>query len=70
LKRLTEQAQALGANAVINLRFSTSSIAAGAAEILCYGTAVLVEEPSSHAAELPRHDHGSDSHSSQQDFGV
>ena len=44
LQRLTEQAQALGANAVVNLRFSTSSVAAGAAEILCYGTAVRVEK--------------------------
>ncbi len=45
VKRLTEQAEALGANAVVNLRFSTSSVAAGAAEILCYGTAVRVEAP-------------------------
>lgn len=44
IERMTVQAEALGANAVINLRFSTSSVAAGAAEILCYGTAVLVEE--------------------------
>ena len=44
LVRLTEQAEALGANAVVNLRFSTSSVAAGAAEILCYGTAVRVEK--------------------------
>ncbi|WP_299073025.1 heavy metal-binding domain-containing protein [uncultured Paraglaciecola sp.] len=32
------------ANAVINVRFSTSSIAAGASEIFVYGTAVLVED--------------------------
>lgn len=38
--RMTEQAQAIGANAVINVRFSTSAIAAGASEILAYGTAV------------------------------
>ena len=37
------QARELGANAVINVRFSTSSVAQGAAEILCYGTAVKVE---------------------------
>jgi uncharacterized protein YbjQ (UPF0145 family) len=49
LQRLTEQAEALGANAVVNLRFSTSSVAAGAAEILCYGTAVLVEKHSNHS---------------------
>lgn len=44
LERMTDQAEALGANAVVNLRFSTSSVAAGAAEILCYGTAVRVEK--------------------------
>ena len=37
---LLEDAQDKGANAVINVRFSTSSIAAGAAEIYVYGTAV------------------------------
>ena len=42
--RLTEQAQAIGANAVVNVRFSTSSIAAGASEIFVYGTAVVVED--------------------------
>ena len=41
--RMKQQAQSLGANAVINVRFSTSSVAAGAAEIYVYGTAVLVE---------------------------
>lgn len=40
--RMSEQAQAIGANAVINVRFSTSAIAAGASEILAYGTAVEV----------------------------
>jgi len=44
IQRMTDQAIALGANAVVNLRFSTSSVAAGAAEILCYGTAVRVEK--------------------------
>jgi uncharacterized protein YbjQ (UPF0145 family) len=42
LQRMSEQADALGANAIVNVRFSTSSVAAGAAEILCYGTAVRV----------------------------
>ena len=37
------QAKQLGANAVINIRFSTSNIAAGAAELLAYGTAVVIE---------------------------
>lgn len=41
--RMTAQARELGANAVINIRFATSSVAQGAAEILAYGTAVRVE---------------------------
>lgn len=41
--RMVEQAEALGANAVINIRFSTSSVAQGAAEIYVYGSAVRVE---------------------------
>lgn len=40
--RMVSQAQELGANAVINVRYSTSSIAQGAAEIYVYGTAVRV----------------------------
>ncbi|MAY14950.1 MULTISPECIES: YbjQ family protein [unclassified Thalassolituus] len=44
LQRLSEQARALGANAVVNVRFSTSSIAAGASEIFVYGTAVILED--------------------------
>jgi uncharacterized protein YbjQ (UPF0145 family) len=43
LSRMRVQALELGANAVINVRLSTSSIAQGAAEILAYGTAVRVE---------------------------
>lgn len=42
-ERLIQQAEAIGANAVLNVRYSTSSIAAGAAEIFVYGTAVQVE---------------------------
>lgn len=40
LNRMIEQARHFGADAIVNIRFSTSSITAGAAEILCYGTAV------------------------------
>ncbi len=40
--RMIAQAQRLGANAIVNVRFATSSIAAGAAEIYVYGTAVVV----------------------------
>ena len=42
LERMTRQAESLGANAVVNVRFSTSSVAQGAAELFAYGTAVLV----------------------------
>jgi uncharacterized protein YbjQ (UPF0145 family) len=39
---MKEQAKSLGANAIVNVRFSTSSVAAGAAELYVYGTAVSV----------------------------
>ncbi len=42
-ERMAEQAQSMGANAVVNVRFATSSIAQGAAELFAYGTAVRVE---------------------------
>lgn len=42
-ERMIAQAKKKGANAIINVRFSTSSIAQGAAEIYVYGTAVKVE---------------------------
>ena len=44
VKRMVAQAEAVGANAVLNVRFSTSSITAGAAELFAYGTAVTLEE--------------------------
>lgn len=40
LQRMVEQAKQLGANAVVNVRFATSSVAQGASEIYVYGTAV------------------------------
>ena len=43
VKRMTEQAKQLGANAVVNVRFATSSVAQGASELYVYGTAVRVE---------------------------
>ena len=43
LHRMMEQARSMGANAVINVRFATSSVAQGAAELFAYGTAVKVE---------------------------
>ena len=41
-ERMLAQAVELGANAVVNVRFATSSITAGAAELFAYGTAVVV----------------------------
>ena len=43
IERMIVQARAAGANAVVNVRFATSNIAAGAAEVMVYGTAVVVE---------------------------
>ena len=43
IDRLVAEAEALGGNAVLGLRFQTSMIQKGAAEMLCYGTAVVVE---------------------------
>lgn len=44
LDRMIADAEALGADAVLGLRYATSDIAAGAAEILIYGTAVVLEK--------------------------
>ncbi len=41
--RMLKQAEAKGANAVLNIRFTTSSVTQGASEILAYGSAVIVE---------------------------
>ncbi len=43
IARMVREAESLGANAVVNVRFSTSSVAQGAAELFAYGTAVTVE---------------------------
>ncbi len=43
IARMVREAESLGANAVVNIRFSTSSVAQGAAELFAYGTAVTVE---------------------------
>jgi uncharacterized protein YbjQ (UPF0145 family) len=43
LDRMVEEAQRLGANAIVGVKFSTSEVMNSAAEILVYGTAVLVE---------------------------
>ncbi|MGH9001193.1 MAG: YbjQ family protein [Acidimicrobiia bacterium] len=41
VERMLDQATALGANAVVNVRFTTSQVAGGAAELYAYGTAVV-----------------------------
>ncbi len=43
IARMIEQASSVGANAVLNVRFSTSSITSGAAELFAYGSAVVLE---------------------------
>lgn len=42
MQRMIDQATALGANAIVNVRFTTSQVANGAAELYAYGTAVVV----------------------------
>ena len=44
LDRMVEEAQSLGANAILGMRFATSEVADNAAEILAYGTAVVLED--------------------------
>ncbi|MDR1160661.1 MAG: YbjQ family protein [Syntrophomonadaceae bacterium] len=39
-KRMTEEAAALGADGIVNIRYATSSVMQGAAEVIAYGTAV------------------------------
>ena len=60
--RMLAQAQQLGANAVINVRFSTSAVTSGAAELYVYGTAVTLvpaanaagaSTAASHSAPMP-----------------
>ncbi len=41
--RMVEQAESMGANAIVNIRFATSSVAQGASELFAYGTAVRVQ---------------------------
>ncbi|MRX27652.1 YbjQ family protein [Kangiella sp. HZ709] len=44
IDRMTEEAKMLGANAIIGARFTTSMVSQGAAELLAFGTAVIIEE--------------------------
>jgi len=43
-ERMLAQAEQLGANAVVNVRFTTSAVTQGAAELYAYGTAVIVQQ--------------------------
>jgi uncharacterized protein YbjQ (UPF0145 family) len=43
IDRMLEEADSLGANAVLAVRFQTAEVMTGAAEMLCYGTAVTIE---------------------------
>lgn len=43
-KLMVDEANALGANAIVNVRYTSSSVMQGAAEILVYGTAVKIED--------------------------
>jgi len=43
IERMMGQAQQLGANAIVNVRFTTSAVTSGAAELYAYGTAVIVQ---------------------------
>jgi uncharacterized protein YbjQ (UPF0145 family) len=44
LDRMVDEARDLGANAILEIRFSTSMVMSAAAELLVYGTAVVVED--------------------------
>lgn len=43
ISRMSEQAEGMGANAIVDTRFVTSMVMSGASELLVYGTAVVVE---------------------------
>ena len=44
LDRMVDEAESLGANAIVGVGFTTSLLAAGAAELLAFGTAVVIDE--------------------------
>ena len=48
LDRMKAEAEELGANAIVCMRFTTSTIMSGMAEFLAYGTAVIIEPKSTH----------------------
>ena len=65
IDRMVVKAEALGADAVVGLRFSTSSIAQGASELFVYGTAVKAvplsqQPPSNHSGHTDFNNHNND----------
>ncbi len=56
VERMMSQAQQLGANAIVNIRFTTSAITQGAAELYAYGTAVTIR-PLANGSALPGEDY-------------
>ena len=44
IDRMIEDAESLGANAIVGMSFTTSVMAQGSAELMAYGTAVIIEE--------------------------
>ena len=44
IDRMVEDAKALGANAIVGMSFTTSVMAQGSAELMAYGTAVIIED--------------------------
>lgn len=51
LDRMVDEAEALGGNAILAVRFSTSEVMKAAAELMAYGTAVIVEDVESESPE-------------------
>ena len=51
IDRMVYQAQQMGANAIVNVRFTTSAVTSGAAELYAYGTAVVLQQVGAHQAQ-------------------
>lgn len=54
VSRMIGQAQHMGANAIVNVRFTTSQVAGGAAELYAYGTAVVVRPSGGAPPQAPQ----------------
>ena len=53
IDRMMAQAEQLGANGIVNVRFTTSAVTSGAAELYAYGTAVILQSESPVAPQPP-----------------